>query len=74
MILMLVNCNELVNRYLIINYYILEIQTWWEIPSIVHFCKVFTLITKDISRIDINVSTKCYVKNYIQIMLEKELL
>ncbi|XP_026820585.1 uncharacterized protein LOC113559161 isoform X1 [Rhopalosiphum maidis] len=31
-----------------------EIQTWWEIPSIVHFCKVFTLITKDISRIDIN--------------------
>ncbi|CAI6373015.1 unnamed protein product [Macrosiphum euphorbiae] len=31
-----------------------EIQTWWEIPSIVHFCKIFTLITKDISRIDIN--------------------
>lgn len=31
-----------------------EIQTWWEVPSIVHFCKVFSLITKDISRIDIN--------------------
>ncbi|XP_025202330.1 cat eye syndrome critical region protein 2-like [Melanaphis sacchari] len=31
-----------------------EIQTWWEIPSIVHFCKVFTHITKDISLIDIN--------------------
>ncbi|KAF0752662.1 cat eye syndrome critical region protein 2-like, partial [Aphis craccivora] len=30
------------------------IQTWWEIPSIVHFCEVFTLITKDVSRIDIN--------------------
>ncbi|XP_015371582.1 PREDICTED: uncharacterized protein LOC107167169 isoform X1 [Diuraphis noxia] len=31
-----------------------EIQTWWEIPSIVHFCKVFTHITKDISKIDTN--------------------
>ncbi|XP_022169070.1 uncharacterized protein LOC111032902 [Myzus persicae] len=31
-----------------------EIQTWWEIPTIVHFCKVFTLITEDISKIDIN--------------------
>ncbi|CAI6365985.1 unnamed protein product [Macrosiphum euphorbiae] len=31
-----------------------EIQTWWEIPSIAHFCNVFTLIIKDISRIDIN--------------------
>jgi len=71
MILLLVYSNKLVNRSLILNYYISEIQTWWEIPSIVHFCNVFTLITKDISRIDINVSTKCNVKNYIQLMLEK---
>ncbi|KAL4083406.1 hypothetical protein QTP88_028727 [Uroleucon formosanum] len=34
--------------------FLCDIQTWWEIPSIVHFCKVFTLITKDLSQIDID--------------------
>ncbi|XP_022179234.1 cat eye syndrome critical region protein 2-like [Myzus persicae] len=31
-----------------------DIQTWWEIPSIVHFCNTLALVTKDISRININ--------------------
>ncbi|XP_022179236.1 cat eye syndrome critical region protein 2-like [Myzus persicae] len=31
-----------------------DIHTWWEIPSIVHFCNTLALVAKDISQIDIN--------------------
>lgn len=37
--------------------FVSDLQTWWEIPSIVHFCKFFSLFSKDICPIDITVST-----------------
>lgn len=33
-----------------------DVLTWWEIPSIVHFCDVFSAFCEDLSPINITVS------------------
>lgn len=42
---------------IIIYVYISDFRTWWEIPTIVHFCKYFSPFCEDLCPIDITVST-----------------
>lgn len=46
------------DKYLLIPFWFISdnIQSWWEIPSVVHFCEVFSPFCEDLCPININVS------------------